>query len=219
MKNDTGRGRCNPSFFWAKQPVPEVVELATGLLRTSRNMQNSVQTTANPDRVTEFMHLFTAHQLRLRAFACSLIPHWADAEEVLQQANVIIWRKFDEFQSGTNFFSWASKIVYFTAKDFRKRQRLERRIFSDEFLDVVADEIADSASELDDREPLLSDCVGLLKEKHRQMLRLRYYEGLTTAQVAETVGLKTRTIYKALERIHKALFDCVGRKLTARGLP
>ena len=39
-------------------------------------------------RVDEFTQLFTAHQARLRGFVMSLIPNWADAEEIIQQTNL-----------------------------------------------------------------------------------------------------------------------------------
>jgi len=40
--------------------------------------------------VPEFIRLFTSHEARLSALALSLIPNWADAEEVLQQSNLIM---------------------------------------------------------------------------------------------------------------------------------
>ena len=93
---------------------------------------------AQDPRVSEFIKLLTSHEVRLRAFALSLIPHWADADEVLQQANLVMWQKFDSFQLGSNFYSWAARIVHLTAKDFRKRQRRDVAQFGDEFFDVVA---------------------------------------------------------------------------------
>jgi RNA polymerase sigma-70 factor (ECF subfamily) len=176
------------------------------------------QQIADPERVPEFIALFTANELRLRAFAFTLVPNWADAEEVLQQANVVIWRKFGTFQAGSNFFAWASKILFLAAKDYRKRQKREKRVFSEQFLDEIADEVAQSTDELDDRGELLSECVNLLKAKHRQMLRLRYYEGCSTAEVAQAAGSTNKAIYTAMGRIHKVLFDCVERKLVSRRL-
>src|SRR5438477_13093057 len=100
----------------------------------------------------DFIRLYTKHEVRLRAFALSLIPNWADAEEVLQEANVVIWRKRGEFRPGTSFFSWAARVVHLTAKDFRKRRSRERLQFDDRFYEAVADEADRSADELADRE-------------------------------------------------------------------
>ncbi len=74
-------------------------------------------------RVEVFIDLYTKHEVRLRAFALSLVPQWSDAAEVFQQSSLILWRNFESFEIGTSFFSWASKIVYRQAKDFRKTRR------------------------------------------------------------------------------------------------
>src|ERR1700761_563428 len=95
------------------------------------------------DRVNAFIRLFTANAPRLRGFAMSLIPNRADAEDVLQQANLVLWRKFDQFQLGSNFFAWASRIVYLESRDFRKRKLRSKVRFGDEFLEKIDSEAAD----------------------------------------------------------------------------
>src|ERR1022692_4743944 len=77
-------------------------------------------------RADEFIQLFTGHESRLRAYVLSLVPRWSDAEEIVQQCSVILWKKFDHFQSGTNFFAWACQIARLEVKDYRKKQKRER---------------------------------------------------------------------------------------------
>jgi len=170
-----------------------------------------------PDReaIAEFIKLLTSHQVRLRAFALSLIPHWADAEEVLQEANLVMWKKFEQFTLGTSFFSWACKIIHLTAKDFRKRQSRSRVHFGDQFMELVAARTDQLEEELSQREAVLNNCIGKLKEKHRQMLHMRYQQAMSVERLAEAVGSTAKAIYQALSRIHKALFDCVERRLSA----
>ncbi len=60
---------------------------------------------ADEDRVTEFVRLFTTYEVRLRAFAMTLLANHADVEDVLQQANVVLWTKFDDYEPGTNFMA------------------------------------------------------------------------------------------------------------------
>ena len=168
-----------------------------------------------PQDVTEFIRLLTSHEVRLRAFALSLVPHWDDAEEVLQEAHVVMWRKFEQFRTGTSFFSWACKIVHLTAKDYRKRLGRSKIIFGDEFLEMVAEETESLESELALREKILDQCISKLKDKHRQMLHLKYQQGETVERIAAALGSTTRAIYQALSRVHKALFDCVERGLAS----
>jgi len=64
---------------------------------------------SSEERVKDFMRLFTSNEPRLRAFAMSLIPNWADAEDVMQQANLVLWSKFEQFELGTDFYAWAGR--------------------------------------------------------------------------------------------------------------
>src|SRR4051794_33980729 len=148
-----------------------------------------VTTGATPGSVAEFIRLYTSHELRLRAFAFSLVPHWADAEEVLQASSLVLWQKFDRFTPGTNFFAWACKVVSLTAKDFRKRQRRERAHFGDTFFELVAEETEHSEERLAERGRQLAVCVSKMKPRPRQKLHLRDPQGQTGGEVAGGVGV------------------------------
>jgi RNA polymerase sigma-70 factor, ECF subfamily len=164
-------------------------------------------------RVDEFMRLFTAHQGRLHAFVLSLIPNWADADEVLQQTNLILWRKFDEFQPGTNFFSWAARIAHYKVRNFRKIKARERVTFGNDFFDAVAKETVRVSDELGERQLALTECLAKLTTQQRAILRLRYEESQSIDNVASSVGQSTEAVYKALSRIRRALFECITRSI------
>jgi RNA polymerase sigma-70 factor (ECF subfamily) len=165
-----------------------------------------------------FIRLLTSHQLRLRAFALSLVPNWADADEVTQQASLVMWQKFDQFQPGTSFFSWAAKIVHLTAKDFRKRKGREAARFGDQFMQVMARKAVESADDLADREQALSECLRGLKPKQRELLDLKYAERRSADRIAEQAGMSADAVAKALTRVRRALYDCVNRTLRREGL-
>ncbi len=167
------------------------------------------------NRVDEFIQLFTAHEPRLRAFVLTLVPRWSDAEEVMQQCNLVLWKKFSTFQQGTNFFAWACQIARFEAKDFRKRQARENVLFSDEFVDAVADEAAVMAGELGDRQAALQRCIEKLSPTHRKMLQMRYDAHGSVEGVSKALNRSMDAVYKALSRIRQGLLECVTRTLAA----
>ena len=49
-------------------------------------------------------------QPALHAYILSLLPNRNDANDVLQDVNLVMWRRSDEFTEGTNFVAWAYKI-------------------------------------------------------------------------------------------------------------
>ncbi len=163
--------------------------------------------------VSDFLKLMTSHEVRLRSFALSLVPHWADADEVLQQAYLAMWQKFGTFEPGTSFFSWAARFVHLTVLDFRKRQRRSRNVvqFGVEFSEIVAQETAAAAEELAARERVLSECMKKLTQKQRDLLDQRYRDNRSGEEMAKSAGTTADAVYQALARIRKALFDCVGR--------
>jgi RNA polymerase sigma-70 factor, ECF subfamily len=169
----------------------------------------------------EFIRLFTAHHVRLQTLALSLIPHYADAEEVLQQANLVLWKKFADFDptggDGGSFFAWASRILTLEAKNYYRRKSREKVRFGDDFLDVVAARVTEMSDELAERERLLAGCVAGLRPEHQEMVKLRYGQGASIEMAARVTGRTVEAIYKALSRIRKMLIECVDRKLAAGG--
>ncbi len=161
----------------------------------------------------EFIQLYTFHEARLRAYVLSLVPRWADAEEIVQKASIILWNKFDQFEPGTNFFAWACHVARLEVKDFRKRSSSNHVVFTDAFLDVIAEQVSEMDSELPQRLTALQHCVQQLSRNHRELLRLRYDERRSVVSVAQAVGRPIENVYKTLSRVRQALHDCISRQL------
>jgi RNA polymerase sigma-70 factor, ECF subfamily len=74
-------------------------------------------------REERYLGLLLAHQRRIFAYVLALVPHWSDAEDVVQETSAVLWRKFDEFTPGTDFNAWALSIARYQVMNFRKKQR------------------------------------------------------------------------------------------------
>lgn len=61
----------------------------------------------------EIMRLLAGQQRRLYGYVLTLITDPVAADDILQQTNLVVLQKADEFEVGTNFNAWASKIAYF----------------------------------------------------------------------------------------------------------
>ena len=57
-----------------------------------------------------------------------------------------------------------------------------------------------------------------LSEKSRQIIRMRYFDGLAGIRVAEKLGRKPETVYKSLQRIYVTLAQCIERKIVAHDM-
>lgn len=165
----------------------------------------------------EFVQLFTRHQRRLFLHILAQVPHPVDAEEILQEANLIAWSKFHQFQMGTNFLAWVSQIATFEIMKFRSRRRRERLQFSEEFLEAIAQESLVRSDELELRRIALVDCLQKLRERDRKLVQQRY-SGESGKGLAETMGRPANSVYQSLGRIRRSLLECVERRLAAERL-
>ena len=169
-------------------------------------------------RADSFIALHTAHEARLRAFILSLVPRWSDAEEIAQRCSIILWKKFDTFRPGTSYFAWACQVARLEVKEYRKSAGRHRALFSDEFVDAVADEVLELQDELPGRLRVLQECVEKLPRKQREILRLRYDEGKSVKAIAETLSRSVDAVYKGLSRIRQTLHDCINRGIAVGDL-
>jgi len=168
-------------------------------------------------RTRQFVTLLARHEARLHGYILTLLPHWADAEEVLQEVNLIMWEKFDQYEPGTNFFAWGCQIARYEVMRARRRRDRDHVRFSDATLDTLADETESMQDELVDRSQALLECMTKLPDRDRNLIELRYAEGATTLSVAEATGRSTDAVYKALARIRRTLHDCIQRALGIGG--
>jgi len=164
----------------------------------------------------EFVRLFSRAQPRLHAYILTMVPNWADAADILQETSSVMWRKFEHFEAGTNFFAWACQIARLEVATFRKRNRRAGLMFSDDFVAAVADKTEELAHTLEARQGLLVDCLQELRPRDRELLQLRYQEESSVGKVAKHTGRNVEAVYKALQRIRRQLFECVERR-SARG--
>src|SRR3954451_19751426 len=111
------------------------------------------------ERMDEFVLLLGQHQRRIFLYVLSLAPRWSDAEEIVQETNLVLWREFGTFQPGTNFAAWACRVALNQVLAWRKKRQRDRLQFSEAFLTAVADDTADRADALDERCRALAGCV------------------------------------------------------------
>lgn len=167
----------------------------------------------------EFMQLFTQNQRRLYLYILSQVPHTVDAEEILQNTNIVIWKKFDTFRQGTNFLAWTCQIANFEVMKHRDRIRRDKLMFSNEFIKTVAREALKNVDELEFRRRALAHCLAKLRAKDRELIQTRYAPGVNGKGIAEMLGRPINSVYQSLGRIRRTLFECINRRLASEAGP
>lgn len=173
-----------------------------------------------PHRMEKFVRLITSHEARLSAFAISMVGHHADAEDILQNAYVVMLEKFDQFDPATTFMSWAGRIVYLTTLQHRQKYQRERIRFGQTFFDAVAKATLkpDTNDYLNARMLALGDCISKLKPQQEAMLRARYISDQSIDEMETHFKRSADSIYQVLSRARRLLHECVSFKLRTEAI-
>ena len=158
-----------------------------------------------------FVQLFVETEPALRSFILSQIGNWADMNEILQQTSLILWRKFDQYEEGTNFRSWSFKIARYEILNFLKKQRRSRLVFCDETLELLAVDEPEEEDYLEEQRHALAECLEKLKPDQRALLRECYEDGNTMKEVARVQRRSLDALYKSIQRLRASLLKCVER--------
>ena len=176
-----------------------------------------------PTQTEEFVRLLGTAQTRVFAYIYSLVHNWNDADEIAQETNLVLWRKFSQFEAGTDFVGWACGVAYFEVLRFRRERPHKEIRLDDDLLETLAEETAGDLETFDSKQQAIALCLEQLPAADRQLVQLRdrfdpaTRAEATTESVAQQVGRSVSAVYKALNRIRWRLLDCVRRQLSSGG--
>ena len=166
------------------------------------------------ERREAFARLLARHDRWLYSYLMTLLASPADAEEVYQEVCVVLWREYESFDLGTSFVKWVSVIAHNQVRKFRRQRRRRGFPLSDDLIDRLAEDAVRRADEFDSRRDALRSCLGKLSAVDRQLVQECYGDSSATFKtVANQLGRPVNTVYKALNRIRRALYECISRAL------
>jgi RNA polymerase sigma-70 factor (ECF subfamily) len=141
----------------------------------------------------------------------------ADAQDILQEVKVTMWKQFAKFEQGTNFRAWSRKIATNQILNYRRAvQKLPNAELEEQFIEAVAAEIDRRAEVLDRKADALRLCLRKLPVAHRNIMIWRYYEDCGVEEIAAKSERTVEAVYRLLSRIRSVLNDCVSRQLAQR---
>jgi RNA polymerase sigma-70 factor (ECF subfamily) len=146
-----------------------------------------------------------------------MVRRLQDAEDVFQQASMTMWRKFDEFQPGTDFVAWACRVARFKALNFLDAKGRQRVYFSEGLLEELARHEPSTAELQETRLKALAQCREKLSPIDQQLLVECYSSEEAAGEVARRLGRPVGSVYDSLSRIRRALYRCIRRTLASEG--
>jgi RNA polymerase sigma-70 factor (ECF subfamily) len=168
------------------------------------------------DKTAEFLRLLSRHERSLLAFVLAMVPHWSDADDIMQEVHMRLWEQFDRYDSSKDFGAWARTIAYWQVRKWRTLSRRRPNSFGPEFIDLIAQHAETRIDGYDERIRVLQNCLQKLDPAKRQLIEL-YYAGKKTAQtLAAELDQSLHSVRHTLQRTRLVLAKCIQKSLAQR---
>ena len=164
-----------------------------------------------------FLRQFMAEQRAMLRFILRYVPTVTDARDVLQETLVTLWAKRAEFDATREFLPWACGIARFKVREFWRAQPRWEAFAQDDLMAFIDARREVLEPEISARGEKLRECLAKLPDDQRATLHRYYAEEEAVETLALREGRSVEAIYKLLQRLRRALLDCIQRGLRAEG--
>ncbi len=163
-----------------------------------------------------FEELFERHRDKVFNVVFRILGDVTECEDVVQEAFLKALRNIHSFHGNSAFYTWLYRIAVNAAVDFRKKLR-PRGVVSIHRKDGTTQEVtsqADGPVKIEQRREmagLLRETMNELTEKHRSILILREFQGLSYIEISEVLGCSKGTVESRLFRARHSLREKMER--------
>lgn len=152
---------------------------------------------------------------RLFGYAARVLGDHAEAEDVVQDAMIKLWKIAPEWQQGeAKVSTWAYRVTANLCTDRLRRRKTRGQVD----LDSIAEPQADQASVVEqmtekERADALQGALDILPDRQRQAVILRNLEGLSNPEIAQIMDISVEAVESLTARGKRALKAAlIGRK-------
>lgn len=163
-----------------------------------------------PDTVVQ---LLLRERLRIAASAALIVRDAHAADDVFQQVVLSALEHRTRIRDLDHLRAWALRTARHRAIDWARSRHL--RPLPNEILDLLEADWGDPAGVgCPDQMAALKRCLGKLPGSSRDLLQMKYANGLTAVAMADRLHRSTDAVYQHLSRLHRSLRACVEREMT-----
>lgn len=161
----------------------------------------------------EFILLLTQAQPAIYACIFALHPDPIAAQDLLQETNLTLCSKVSDFEIGSNFNAWATRIARYHVLNYRRRLKRSQLVVDALLFDELCAKQQERIDEISHSMEALRECLKKLPAAHRGLLQERYASDGSVLAMAKRHGKSTAAISQLLYRLRQSLMDCVYRKM------
>ena len=220
-------GNSNAGWPWREMPATQGAVATACYTRRVAETDSELLDRLRGGDALALETLMARYSDRVYRLAYSVTRNEADAEEVMQDVFLTVFRKHDTFEGRSALGSWIYRVTMNAALNRRRGKRTELETALDALLPTFkadghregdGDWVLADWSRTPERELLSEEsrvavnrAIDNLPEHYRSVLVLRDVDGLTNEQVAEIMGGSIALVKSRLHRARMALREQLTR--------
>ncbi len=160
-----------------------------------------------------FEVLFERHSGRVHGYLRSRMADLAEVDDLIQQTFLRLHQSRNRYDSSLPFLPWLFTIVRNLQVDFLRKKKpipVELEKFQ------LADESSNNSAEAEEA-VLLGNAMQGLTPAQRDLITLRFQEGLSFEQISKKLGTTSSTARKQVSRLLGRLRGSLTEKKTGKG--
>ena len=157
-------------------------------------------------QINELIEILTPYKNKMFRYAFSIVGNRIEAEDVVQEAMIKVWKKMDKFSEIDNKEAWVITIVRNLAIDkIRAKKKKKTSDINDYF--HISDKAPSPDIKLEQKDAVrkVAEIMDSLQETQKEIITLRDIEGYTYQEIADIMDLKVDQVKVYLFRARKIL--------------
>lgn len=161
-------------------------------------------------REEAFRELLQQYQERLYWQIRNIVKNHEDADDVLQNTFIKIFRNIEKFKGESRLFSWMYRIATNEAITFLNNRAKKQNITSEELQQQILENLEnDVYFEGDEIQLKLQKAISTLPERQQQVFNMKYFQELKYKEISEiletSVGALKASYHHATKKIEEFL--------------
>lgn len=161
-------------------------------------------------REQAFSHLVQTYQQRLYWHIRRLVLNHDDADDVLQNSFIKVYKNIDKFRGDSAVYSWMYRIATNEALNFLRKQAKRQQVSSETLRERMVNNLeADTYFDGGEIELQLQKALATLPEKQLLVFNMRYYQEMKYEEMSKvldtSVGALKASYHHAVKKLQHYL--------------
>lgn len=115
----------------------------------------------------------------------SIVFHHEDADDVLQNTFLKVWKNLRTFEGKSKLSTWLYRIAINEALDFLRKKKVQLEVRTDSDFSIANSLLADEYFDGDLGQALLQEAISTLPDVQRTVFTLRYYDEMKYSEISK----------------------------------